>query len=228
MPYYARKHQLTQSLVYHAYNRSNAKEFIFNTEPDCNYFKNLLKDYAHRFSVKVYHWVIMSNHYHLVLEIDDPENISALMAGLHRSYSCYHHRVYATSGFLWQGRFKLQPVQKDNYLIACGRYIERNPVKANLVSESHIYPYSSAAFYCLGRNDGLTVEDPLFSSFGGNIIERRITYREFLKNFDTEEEKHFAQLEQPVGNKEFLRRLFISNGRYIPRRKGRTAKRFVS
>lgn len=85
------------------------------------------------------------------------------------------------------------------------------------------YIYSSAAFYCLGRNDGLTVEDPLFSTFGENITERRIAYRDFLKNFDAEEEKHFAQLEQPVGDKEFLRQLIILNGRYIPRRKGRAA-----
>ncbi len=227
MPYYARKHQLNQSLIYHAYNRSNAKEFIFNAETDYNYFISLLKDYTNRFSAKIYHWVIMSNHYHLALEMPEPENISALMAGLHRSYTCYHHKAYGTSGFLWQGRFKLQPVQKDSYLIACGRYIERNPLKANLVSESQVYPYSSAAFYCLGTNDGLTVEDPLFLSFGENITRRRLVYKEFLNNFDTEEERLFIQLEKPVGNKEFLRRLIASNGRYVPRRKGRIAKRFV-
>jgi putative transposase len=193
MPYYARKHQLTQSLLYHADNRSNAKEFIFNSKPDYNYFINLLKDYSNRFSVKIYHGVIMSNHYHLVLEIDNPENISPLMAGLHRSYSCYHHKLYATSGFLWEGRFKLQPVQKDDSLIVCGRYIERNPVKANIVSESQEYLYSSAAFYCLARDDRLTVEDPLFSLFGKNVVERRIAYREFLKNFDARKESSILQ-----------------------------------
>lgn len=60
----------------------------------------------------------MSNHYHLALELDKPEEISSFIAGLQRSYSCYHHRTYGTSGFLWQGRFKLQPVQKDIYLPA--------------------------------------------------------------------------------------------------------------
>lgn len=227
MPYCARKHQLTQSLVYHVYNRSNAKEFIFNLDTDYNYFLNLLKSYTNRFSVKIYHWVIMSNHYHLVLEIDNPENISSLMAGLHRSYSCYHHRIYGSSGFLWQGRFKLQPVEKDNYLVACGRYIERNPVKANIISEAQGYPFSSARFYCFGKNDGLTVEDPLFPSFGNNSIERRISYADFLRNFDAEEEKYFENLEQPVGNKEFLKRLLILNGRHIPQRKGRPSKIFV-
>lgn len=112
----------------------------------------------------------MSNHYHLALELDKPEEISSFIAGLQRSYSCYHHRTYGTSGFLWQGRFKLQPVQKDIYLSACE------------------YPYSNAAFYCLGRNDGLTTEDSLFSDFGKTSSDRQRSYREFLQNFDREEE----------------------------------------
>ena len=73
MPSYARKHQLTGSLIYHAYNRSNGKNFIFNDESDFNYFIHLLEDYAREFSLKIYHWVIMSSHYHLLLEIEAPE-----------------------------------------------------------------------------------------------------------------------------------------------------------
>lgn len=228
MPYCARKHQLTQSLVYHAYNRSNSMVVIFNQESDYNYFINLLRNYSKRFNIKIYHWVVMSNHYHLLLEIDDPEKISSFMAGLNRAYSCYHHKAYSSTGFLWQGRFKLQPVQKDNYLIACGRYIERNPVKANIVQESLHYPYSSTLFYCLGKKDDLTIEDPLFCNFGSDIHKRRLAYKEFLKNFDIEEERHFSNLEQPVGDKEFLKRLIILNSRYVPRRRGRIVKRFVS
>lgn len=228
MPYCARRHQLNQSLVYHLYNRSNAKTFIFAEESDFSYFKHLLRDYSDRFLLKIYHWVIMSNHYHLLLEVVNPEVIPSFMAGLHRSYTCHYHKLHGTSGFLWQGRFKLQPVQKETYLTACGRYIERNPVKAGIVLEGHAYPHSSAAFYCLGREDGLTAESPLFCEFGTNIAERRTAYREFLKSFDSEEERRFAELEYPVGNKEFIKRLVKVDGRYIPRRRGRIPKRFVS
>jgi putative transposase len=223
MPSYPRKHQLTNSLVYHVFNRSNARVPIFNLEGDCYHFIKLLKDYSNRFNLKVYHWVIMSNHYHLLFEIEEPENISKLMAGLNRAYTHYYHKAYFTAGFLWQGRFKMQPVQKERYLIACGRYIERNPVRANIALEAQDYQYSSAGFYCFGKSDGLTVEDPMFMQFGLEKVKRQAAYAEFLRNFDTEEERSLANLDTPQGDKSFIQKLVKEYGRYMPRRRGRTA-----
>jgi len=121
----------------------------------------------------------------------------------------------------------LQPVQKDNYLIACGRYIERNPVRAGIVNKVYGYPYSSASYYCSGENDGITVEDPAFLTFGTNLTSRRNAYIEFLRRFDSEEEKSFNNFEQPVGNKGFLRRLIKENGRFTSRRRGRPRKELL-
>lgn len=228
MPSYARKHQLSNALVYHVFNRSNARVSIFSKEEDFVYFVKLLKEYAQRFDLTIYHWVIMSNHYHLLMEIETPEDISAFMAGLNRAYTHYYHKTYETSGFLWQGRFKSQPVQKEKYMLACGRYIERNPVRAGLVLEAVDYSYSSARFYCLGKADSITVQDPLYPEFGSDVKQRQINYTKFLHNFDTEEEKTFANLENPLGDKEFLRRLIRESGRYIPRRRGRLTERIVA
>jgi len=227
MPSYARKHQLTGSLTYHIFNRSNAKRPVFNLESDYRHFLKLLTDYSHKFKLRIYHWVVMPNHYHLLLEIEEPENISKLMAGLNRAYTHYHHKTYFTAGFLWQGRFKLQPVQKERYLIACGRYIERNPVMANIVLCAQDYPYSSAKFYCLGKTDGLTVEDPTFSQFGKEFNQRRASYQEFLRSFDNEAEDSFGRLEVPRGDKEFMNRLIREKGRYISRRRGKPTKRIM-
>ncbi|PIP19039.1 MAG: hypothetical protein COX41_05030 [Candidatus Omnitrophica bacterium CG23_combo_of_CG06-09_8_20_14_all_41_10] len=227
MPTYARIHQLSLSLIYHIYSRSNDRIPIFKSKEDFIYFMGLLKKYSLRFGLKIYHWVIMSNHYHLLLELDEPKRISRIMAGLSKAYSCYHHKTYFTAGFLWQGRFKLQPVQKDNYLIACGRYIERNPVRAGIVNKVYGYPYSSASYYCSGENDGITVEDPAFLTFGTNLTSRRNAYIEFLRRFDSEEEKSFNNFEQPVGNKGFLRRLIKENGRFTSRRRGRPRKELL-
>lgn len=228
MPTYARKHQLAASLIYHLYSRSNARVQIFKCKEDYCYFMDLLKDYSLRFDLKIYHWVIMSNHYHLLLELAEPERISKMMAGLSKAYSCYHHKTYSLSGFLWQGRFKLQPVQKERYLIACGRYIERNPVKAAMVKEAYEYPYSSARFYSFGENDGITVEDPTFLEFGTDLISRRNAYIEFLRNFDKDDEREFDSLEKPAGNKDFIKRLLKMNGRFMPRRRGSPIKRIVA
>lgn len=227
MPTYARKYQFSSFSIYHIYNRSNGKIPIFKSREDSIYFINLLKKYSLRFGLKIYHWVIMPNHYHLLLELEAPKRISKIMAGLSKAYSCYHHKVYSTVGFLWQGRFKLQPVQKDDYLVACGRYIERNPVRAGMVNKSYEYSYSSAKYYCLGENDGITVEDPMFLTFGTNLTSRRNTYIEFLRKFDGEKEKLFNNLEQPVGNEEFLKRLTRENGRFTCIRRGRPRKELL-
>ena len=226
MPSYARKHQLNGSLVYHAYNRSNMRAPIFHTDGDHRHFMKLLKDYAHRFLLEIFHWVILYNHFHILFEIEDPLNIPRLMAGINRAYTHYHHKLYGTSGFLWQGRYKLQPVQKERYLIACGRYIERNPVRANRVRIAQDYPYSSASFYCAGIPDDITREDPTYVRFGLDGIQRQQGYRQFLLDFDTEEEKLFGKLEEPVGDETFKQRLRRVNSRYMPWIQGRPKEIF--
>lgn len=222
MPSHARKHQLEHSLIYHVYSRSCNHQIIFDQREDFQYFINLLRNYCLRFEVCLYHWVIMSTHYHLVIELSQPEIISKMMAGLHKAYSNYHHRVYCTSGFLWQGRFKMQPIQKELYLIVCGRYVERNPVRAGMVKVAHDYEYSSAKYYCLGIPDNLTVTDPYFTDLNQDIFERQQKYQMLLQNFDKQQEDHFSQPLLPRGNTEFIKRLILKDGHLFPRRKGRT------
>jgi putative transposase len=221
MPAYARKHQLTNSLVYHAFNRSNGRVPIFHAENDYEHFIKLLKVYSERFALKIYHWAIMDNHYHILFEIDLPENISKFMAGFGRAYTHYYQKAYQSVGHLWQGRFKLQPVQKERYLIACGRYIERNPVRKKFVSEASEYPYSSCRFYTIGLDDGITLEDPTFKDFGLDINSRREKYRKFLRDFDLRQESGFRDFDKPQGNKEFIKRLIKVQGRLIPLRRGK-------
>ncbi|MFH1442218.1 MAG: transposase [Candidatus Omnitrophota bacterium] len=204
--------------------------FLIEAMQRCLFFKDfvhfikLLKHYSLKFALKIYHWVIMSNHYHLLLELDEPSRLSRFMAGLNRAYTHYYHKVNETSGLLWQGRFKSQPVQKENYMFACGRYIERNPVSANIVSEAVDYTYSSAKFYCFGKSDGLTTPDQLYLELADNSLERQFKYSQFLKNFDSEEEKLFANLENPVGNIEFIKRLVRQGRQLVARRAGRIRK----
>lgn len=227
MPTCARKHQLNTSLVYHVYSRSNGRITIFKEREDFYFFMELLRRYLGKFGLKLYHWVIMPNHYHLLLELLQPQELSKVMAGLSKAYSCYHHNKYFASGFLWQGRFKMQPIQKERYLLSCARYIERNPVSVCMVNKASDYPYSSARFYCLGEDDRITTEDPAFKEFGVDLSIRRSAYERFLFDFDSEEEQIFDGLEKPVGNSEFISRLIRENGRLIPRRRGRPRKELL-
>jgi len=226
MPSKSRKDQLKDSLVYHLLNRGNGRKDVYHSIEDYQYFITLLKKYSDRYKGKIYHWVLMSNHYHFLIEIQEPEMLSRMMAGLSRAYAHYYHRRYNWSGYLWQGRFRSQAIEKEQYLLACGRYIERNPVKAKIVDEAEMYIYSSARYYINGIEDGITTEDPYFEFLSGSLdkVERRQRYREFLRESNEEEEKLFRGAEFSQGGEYFLSRLIREKGRVIPRRRGRIRK----
>ncbi|MFA5093263.1 MAG: transposase [Candidatus Omnitrophota bacterium] len=227
MPSYARKHQLQRSLVYHAFSRSNGRKVIFQEVEDFNRIKLLFGEYSERFQARIYHWAIMPTHYHLVVEFQEPELVSKFMAGVHRAYSHYYHKQYNAVGYLWQGRFKLQPIQKELYLKTCGRYVERNPVRAQIVKEACEYAHSSARFYCLGQEDGITRACPDFEEFGKNADARQIAYKKYLEDFNQRDEIFFSSVEAPCGDKDFLRKLVRRGDHYFPRRQGRKAAVFV-
>lgn len=221
MPSYARRHQLEKSLIYHVYNRSHRRERIFERKEDFEHFMDLLYRLKENFAVKIYHWVIMSNHYHLCLELDNPEAISRCMSGLQRAYTHYYNRTRDVRGYLWESRFKSQAIEGEKYLMACGRYIERNPVRARMVKEAPHYFYSSARHYCLGTEEGITDTDLFYDEFGDGIEDRQKGYRTYLGRFDGEEESLFREMIRPLGSQAFKARLIKTGYHYFPRRRGR-------
>ncbi len=76
----------------------------------------------------------MTNHIHLIVEPgSDASTVSELMKRLAGRQAAFVNKQEGRSGALWEGRFKASPIQRDNYLLACCRYIEMNPVRANMV-----------------------------------------------------------------------------------------------
>lgn len=217
MPYTARFHQITQSLIYHIINRGNARSAIYHDPEDYGRFLAILINYSQKRRIKIYHWVLMPNHYHLLLELEQPKELSSVMAGIGKSYVHYYHRKYNSAGHLFQDRFKSQAIEKELYLHACARYIERNPVKAKLVQSAEEYTFSSASCYVFGKEDGLTVTDPLIQIFGLAKEHQRENYRQFLREFEAEEEQVFSNFETPQGSEEFKRRIVKEKGLFIQR-----------
>ncbi|NQU99108.1 MAG: transposase [Parcubacteria group bacterium] len=221
MPYYARKHQLEGNLLYHVLNRANARSKIFHDSIDYDYFIATVLKYSKEKEISIYHYCIMPNHYHLLLEIKEPEFLSSAIAGINKSYSVYYHKKFKTSGYLWQGRFKSKPIQKDRHILACGRYIERNPVVSGMVYNAEDYPYSSARYYVKGVSDVLICENPLYKNFGNDIEERGPIYKKFLLSFDKKGTESYNNFNIPSGDALFISKLQKQQGRYLPRRQGR-------
>jgi len=213
-----RKYISKKSFVFHILNRGNAKQEVFHEAEDFKYFWNLLKKYQIKFGFKLYHWVLMNNHFHLEMELPDSNLLSKIMAGISRAYVHYHHAKYDSAGYLWQGRFKSQPIQKGNYLLQCGRYIERNPLRAGIVDFPWLYQWSSCKFYSSGIEDDITNHNPYFNKFLKNTDQGRIQYRKWILESDNLE---FRGATRPVGDEVFLKSLLVRGSRFVAPRRGR-------
>ena len=127
---------------YHLVNRGVDKRVTFKDTDDFDYFLELLCAASLIYEVNVHSYVLMTNHYHLLIETTK-ENLSKYMKHINASYSIYFNKKYKRTGHLWQGRFKSWFVTDDTYLYALVAYIEYNPVKAKITSEMGQYKYSS-------------------------------------------------------------------------------------
>ena len=153
MPRVPRRRQWTDAACYHFLNRGHNREAVVADDEDRLYFLKLRARYRDRYEVRLYHYCLMSNHFHVLLQLREPRALSVFGAGLLRAYVHYFHRRHGFVGHLWQGRFKSPAVETDEYLLSCGRYIERNPVEAEMVAQPWEYRWSSCRAYALGERD---------------------------------------------------------------------------
>jgi len=131
---------------YHIINRGVDKMNIFRHPDDYEYFEELMCFYMKSYGITLHNYCLMSNHYHLLLEITQ-ENLSKFMRQLNMNYAIYYNKKYKRAGHLWQGRFKSWYVTDDAYLYTLMCYIEQNPLKANMVKDIAEYPYSSYHYF---------------------------------------------------------------------------------
>lgn len=134
---------LVDGFIYHVLNRGNSGQEVFHKENDYVAFINLMKEAKTLYSVKLFAYCLMPNHFHMVLMPNKAEDLSKWMQWLMTSHVRRHHRHYKTSGHVWKGRFKSFVIQKDSHLLTVLRYVEGNPVKAGLVNYAKDWLWSS-------------------------------------------------------------------------------------
>lgn len=100
---------------------------------------------------------------------------------LGRRYAQYVNRFYNRSGSVWEGRFKASLIQAEEYLLTCYRYIELNPVRADMVRDPGDYAWSSYRCNGLGHADPLITEHPLYTALGADAPERQPAYRALFR-----------------------------------------------
>jgi putative transposase len=178
----ARKHrQLHAGGVYHVIYRGNNRAPIYGDDEDAEYFLALLKRLKRRDGMRIFHYVVMTNHVHMVVSPDTAERLPKTMQSLARAYTAYYKHKYGFIGQLWQGRYFSSYIDSEAYLLTCGIYIELNPVRAGMVTDPASHPWSSVHAYITDRKDPLVDQSPLYAGLGRTAGECQASYRRLLE-----------------------------------------------
>jgi len=116
----------------HLVQRGVNREPCFFAEEDCHCYLHWLQEAADDWRCDIHAYVLMTNHVHLLVTPGTADAPARLMQSLGRRYVQYINRHYKRSGTLWEGRYKSSAVQAEDFLLACQRYIELNPVRTDI------------------------------------------------------------------------------------------------
>jgi putative transposase len=166
----------------HVIQRGNNHNACFFAEEDYRFYLDCVKQAAERYRCTVHAYVLMTNHVHMLITPLAHDSIPRLMQHIGRRYVQYVNYMYRRSGTLWEGRYKASLVDADNYLLTCYRYIELNPVRANMVQAPDDYRWSSYRHNAQGAPDSLLIPHAGYLALGGNPVERQNAYRELFRH----------------------------------------------
>ena len=199
----------TEEGVFHILTRGNNRQKVFKEESDYRIYKDMLTELKGEQPFRLYHYCLMGNHVHLIIETNERTELSKLMKRLNLYYYNNYKKKYGYIGHFWQDRFKSLLIAKDEYLLACGLYIERNPVRAKMVALPEKYPYSSYNYYAYGEGDEIVDRDPCYNELGRTDIERQRRYRGLM-------------LDKEKGlNERIFSRLFLGTEGFMKEMEGR-------
>lgn len=169
-------------IPWHIIQRGNNRSACFYTDEDRRRYLGTLEELAGRFECSVHAYVLMTNHVHLLLTPWRKQGAAMLMKHLGQRYVQYINRTYRRSGTLWEGRYRSALVQSERYVLACYRYIEMNPVRAEMVRHPRDYRWSSYRANAEDKADGLLKPRQEYLRLGSSKAGRREAYRALFKS----------------------------------------------
>ena len=177
-------------MPYHLVNRGHNRMPCFGGEADKGTFFSMLCDKLEAFSIKLHAFVLMSNHYHLLVTPDDGAELPHFMQCLGRKYAGYFNTNRQRTGTVWDSKYFASSIESDYYLLACYRYIELNPVRAGLSATPAGYHWSSFHTNACGMKSAIIQPHKTYLALGDCQFSRLKAYRElFNTEMSTEELK---------------------------------------
>jgi putative transposase len=179
--------------IYHVLSRGNGGQNIFRSKEDRHMYLDLLGELVERFNIEVHAYVLMSNHYHLLLKTKDA-NLSRAMQWFGTSYTRKFNLNNRTGGHLFQGRFKSIIVENDAYLLRLSCYIHRNPLRAAMVERLADYQWSSYLPYAYKNTKTPTwlITETMLNQL--SVQDQRKAYRKMVQQYSNEESSLWEDL----------------------------------
>ncbi len=195
----------------HITQRGNNRDATFFAEHDYQFYLECLYDASIKYGVSIHAYVLMTNHVHLLMTPHEKNSISLLMQSVGRRYVQYVNREYRRTGTLWEGRHKASLVDADNYLLVCSRYIELNPVNANMVGHPSEYRWSSYMCNAHGKANRLIAPHNIYDSLGSCDISRQKAYASLFKHCLDENDvkviRNAVRFSMPTGDSRFQQQI---------------------
>ena len=216
-------------MPHHIVHRGNNRQQIFYQEKDYLFLIKSIREAKKNFDCLLYAYCFMLNHIHMILVPKNIDGLSKMLKLVAGRYTRYINKNYERTGTLWEGRFKSSPIETERYLFGCTRYIEINPVRAQIVKHPAFYRWSSYSKKAVVKNDPILDLDPYYLELGRTPEEREHAYQEWFQQAPEEEEQDFISkcIRQclPVGSKEFVDKICQKLGKDIKiRPRGRPKK----
>ena len=216
-------------MPHHVIQRGNNSGDIFVDAQDRQTLLDLLRDASRRFEVDVHAYVLMPNHFHLLLTPRTDQTLPLFMQAVGRSYVRYFNNRHGRSGTLWEGRYRGTVLQAEDWLIPSMVSMDLNPVRAGLVARAGDWPWSSYAHHAGLRHDSLITPHRVFWALGNTPFARDAAYVAKVEaglSAQVQEQISDAALKGwALGDAHFLQQLQQQSERRVTRqRAGRPAK----
>ena len=191
----------------HAVQRGHNRAAVFFEDFDYLEYLRYLKQAADSCGCKIHAYVLMTNHVHLLLTPESADSAGRLFQSLGRHYVRYINKTYQRHGSLWEGRYKCNVIESQEYFLSCMRYIELNPVRAGMVDHPAKYRWSSFAANALGDDNAILTEHVEHMALGSLPTDRQTAYRELFGSGEDPEKlallRDYLQTGTPLGNERF-------------------------
>jgi putative transposase len=181
MAHLARYLIISDDSYFHVTWQCHNKQFLLESDWARRVYYSLLLANKDKYGVTIYAYCFMSNHPHLVGHCRERELLSRFFQKVNSSFAKALNKRLGRRGQIVMDRFKSPCIQTSEYLFEVWKYVELNPVRAEMVSNPKDYHWSSYRFYAFGEADALVTAIPCYESLGDSPKERQDNYRKIIK-----------------------------------------------